>query len=243
MDGLRRRRYNVGKYVANKYGTAKAYRRRTGMPLKLNSRVSRLTKTQMINVKCTFTDKIIIQAGTSAYVFFNTVAQFRNLTSILSGSAEWTSRQNQYSYYKINGMSVTYTRRWIDPISYGVNGTSAGFTIGGYGNGLPAMSTNFYPNIVSTTVGQPTEDADSSWLTSPYIHGRQTHYQPFPKNFTTGTNSNGLGVWNACNAVANILGQLSIYSDTTAVASDQSDITIFDMEINMYVSFCNNLGT
>lgn len=160
----------------------------------------------------------------------------------MQASPEWVSRSTQFSYYMINGISVAYTRKWIDPIAYGVNGSSSGITATTYRIGMPALSTNFYPNLSSTVVGQPVEDADSSWMTSLFIHGKQSHYQPFPKNFTTGTNSNGLGVWNACSQVANLAGELAIYAVNGPSVSDQGDFFLLDVEINVYCSFCNNTG-
>ncbi|CAF3348360.1 unnamed protein product [Rotaria socialis] len=163
---------------------------------------------------------------------------------MLSTSQEFTSRILQYSYYMINGMNVKYARRWIDPISYGVNGTSPGFLANSFHNGLAMLSSNFYPNLASTFVGSPVERADSSWEVSPYTWTTQSHYQPFPKNFSTGPNSNGLGVWNACSQYASISGELAIYNDgaDTVKASDVDHISIFDVEINLYITFCNNTG-
>lgn len=244
MEGVRRR-YNIGKYVAKKYGTARAYRRRitpmSVIPYK-QTRVARYTKTQLTSIKSTFNTNVNIPAGTSSYAFGNGQAYF-NLAAILQASNEWVSRSTQYSYYKINGMSVTYTRQWIDPIAYGVNGVSSGFLAASYRLGLGSLNTNFYPNLTSTTIGATVQDADSSWITSPFIHGRQSHYQPFPRGFTTGTNSNGLGVWNACNQVANLSGELAIFGSAVPQVSDDGDMIIFDVEINVYVSFCNNTGT
>lgn len=207
------------------------------------TRVGRLTKTQLVSVKCTSTNVITLNPG-GTYQFQGIDAYF-NLTAMLATSPEFVSRYTQYSYYMINGMQVKFTRKWIDPIAYGVNGTSPGFIQASYGNGLPMLSCNFYPNLSGSTVGQPVEDADSSWKVSPFIQTVQSHYQPFPKNFTTGSNSNGLGVWNACSTYTSLSGELAIYNDAanTAGTSDISTISMWDVEVNLYIAFCNNTGS
>lgn len=240
----RRRRYGIGRYITKKYGSKRAYTRKVNPVNQYTfkkTRVGRLTKTQLTSTKCTYADQIIIGAGLAAMVF-SSGNDFLNLTTILQSSTEWVSRSTQYSYYMINGISVSYTRKWIDPIEYGVNGVSPGFTQATFFRGMPMLNTNFYPNLLSTSVGPVVEAADSSWETSPFITTKQSHYQPFPKNFTTGTNSNGLGVWNACGSIANLAGQLSVYASNAPTVSDQSLMSIFDVEINVYVSFCNNTG-
>nr|WAE42422.1 MAG: capsid protein [Cressdnaviricota sp.] len=207
------------------------------------TRIGRLTKTNMTFVNCTYSDHIAIAPGNSVYQYASNGNAYINLTTILQNSPEFVSRQAQYSYYMIRGMAVAYTRQWIDPIAFGVNGVSTGFLANSYQQGIERLATNFYPNLSSTAVGQPTEDADSAWIVSPFIYGAQSHYQPFPKNFTTGTNSNGLGVWNACSQVGNLAGQLSIYnSGASATASTFGEIVIFHVMINVYISFCNNTG-
>lgn len=207
------------------------------------TRIGRLTKTNMQVLKATFVDTIALNSGTGPnYVFGSTNVAYRNLSAILLASPEFVSRQSQYSYYMITGMAVSYTRMWIDPIAYGVDGVSPGFLAAFYTDGLSMLSTNFYPNLVNAVVGQPVEDADSSWKVSPFIHGVQSHYQPFPKNFTTGTNSNGLGVWNACTQVVNLQGEVAIYNSGGALVSNAGEFSIFDVEINVYCVFCNNTG-
>lgn len=245
----RRRRYGFGKYLNRKYAGALApYRRRRYInPLNQftykKTRIGKYTKTQMASIKATYTDRIVLQPSSYTYTFDTNDLPYRNLTDILQLSPEWVSRQTQYSFYMINGISVAYTRMWMDPVAYGVNGATTGFTEISYTAGLQALNSNFYPNLTSTVVGQPVQQADSSWITSPFIVTKQTHYQPFPKNFTTGVNSNGLGVWNACNQIANLAGEIAIYNDNGAQPSDMDHIRIFDVEINVYVSFCNNTGT
>lgn len=243
---LSRRRGRRGLRLGKRsYGRSRRYPR----PSPLNpytyrkTRVGRLTKTALTSVKCTYTDRIYLNSA-SAYLFAATNAAYINLATMLAQSPEFVSRVAQYSYYMINGMQVKCTRKWIDPIEYGVDGTSPGFTVGTYSRGLSMVSANFYPNLNTSTVGQPVEDADSSWKISPYITSVQSHYQPFPKNFTTGSNSNGLGVWNAGNNYTNISGELAIYANAAenAAASDQAVITIWDVEVNFYVAFCNNTG-
>nr|WAE42436.1 MAG: capsid protein [Cressdnaviricota sp.] len=203
------------------------------------TKVGRLTKTNMQQLKTTTTLKVILSNGSTLYT--NTVGtQYFNLSTILAGSPEFVSRCLQYSYYKISGMACTFTRRWIDPITLGVNGVSPGFL--NLSNGLSMLSCNFYPNLINGNVGQPVEDADSSWKVSPFIYGTQTHYQPFPNNLSTGVGSNGLGVWNPCTQYSNIYGELAYYNDGGVSVSDQSDMAIWDLEVNCYVSFCNNTG-
>lgn len=235
------RNYKFGKALRKK-----GYRRRAN-PLAQytyrKTRIGRLTKTNMQSEKCTFTDTVLLDAGGVVYLFNSTGTAYLNLSAILLGSPEFVSRQTQYSYYMISGISVAASRMWMDPIAFGVDGVSSGFTAVSYNGGIEKMSLNFYPNLKTSTVGQPVEDADSSWEISPFIYGDQTHYQPFPKNFTTGTNSNGLGVWNACSQATNIQGEIAIYNSASGVqASTFGQINLWDLEINVYCSFCNNTG-
>lgn len=204
------------------------------------TRIGRLTKTNMQQLKATYNSTVYLIANTVNYTVLATGTQYVNLAAILAGSPEFVSRTTQYSYYMISGMSVTFTRRWVDPIALGVTGVSSGFL--NLDAGLSQLSCNFYPNLINTAVGQPVEDADSSWKVSPFIHGNQTHYQPFPKNFTTGGNSNGLGVWNACSQYANIFGELAFYNTVGLRPSNIDDMQIWDIEVNVYCSFCNNTG-
>lgn len=205
--------------------------------------VAKYTKTARQSIKVTYLDKIQLQSATpTRYVFSTSNAPYLNLTAILSTSTEFTNRANQYSYYMINGIAVKYARRWLDPIAYGVNGVSPGITAVTYGNGFPSVATNFYPNLINTDAGASAELADSSWDTSPFITGIRSHYQPFPKNFTTGTNSNGLGVWNASNQVANLPGELALYNDAGAATATTFNFDVWDVEIEVYCSWCNNTG-
>lgn len=247
--GLKRRRYNIGRYITKKYGsTVTPYRRRYVNPVNQftyrKTRVGRLTKTDMQSVKCTYNDAILLAASSQTYQFAISGQPYSNLTNMIQASTEFASRQTQYSYYMLNGMQVKLTRRWIDPIAYGVDGVSAGFTATTYnGNGLATIQFNLYPNLTNTVVGAPVQNADSSWEVSPFITTVNSHYQPFPKNFTTGTNSNGLGVWNATNQIANLAGELACFNDAGAAASDVSSIAMWDVEINFYIAFCNNTGS
>lgn len=231
---LRRTRKRIGRRTRTPYRKVNPNKQFTYA----KSRVGRYTKTNLQSVKCTYTDQIQLFNG-STYTFQSTNT-YLNLAYILANSPEFISRSTQYSYFMINGMSVSYTRKWIDPIALGVNGSSAGFI--SLAPGLARLSTNFYPNLLSATVGSATEDAESSWVVSPFIHGEQSHYQPFPKNFTTGSNSFGLGVWNATNGYSNIAGQLSLYNDAAVTASDDFPMRIWDMDVQLYISFCNNTG-
>jgi len=206
------------------------------------TRVGRLTKTDLQLMKISYRDGVALNSAGN-YQFISTAAQYVNLSAMLLASPEFVSRQTQYSYYMLNGISVKFTRKWLSPIAYGVTGTSPGFQQATYTLGLSALNVNFYPNLVNSVIGQPVQDADSSWLVSPYLEGGQGHYQPFPKNFTTGTNSNGLGVWNACSQAANIQGQLSIYSDQNLNSSNIPPLpTIWDIAVELYIQFCNNTG-
>lgn len=228
------RNYRFGKYLRTK-----GYRRKMVNPLNQftykKTRLGKYIKTQMLATICTYTTRIVLLNGTTNYTF-PSGNQYLNLATILTGSPEFISRYTQYSYYMLNGQQVKLTRRWFDPIGFSVDGFAT------YVDGLSMLSMNFYPNLSSTTVGQPVEDADSSWKVSPFIHGVQSHYQPFPKNFTTGSNSNGLGVWNAGSSYTSISGELAIYNDAGALAGN-NDMAIWDLEINHYISFCNNTGT
>jgi len=207
------------------------------------TRVGRLTKTNMQSVPCTYSTQVGL-GNDAHYSFVGGLLTYLNLATVLTNSAEFISRQAQYSYYMITGMSVTFTRRWADPITYGVDSVSSGITIGTYQGGMDSLDVNFYPNLLSTAVGQSTQDADSSFRVSPFIHGKQRHYQPFPKNLSVGNNAQGLGVWNTTNNYGNINGLLSIYNPGLGfiAATGSPQYLVWDIEIEVYISFCNNTG-
>lgn len=204
-------------------------------------RVGRNIRTDQQTMKCTYKTYVTLNAASQVYAFVTAGHDYLNLATILAGSPEFITRYGQYSYYKLNGMTVKASRMWIDPIALGVNGVSAGFiTMNG---GLSRAFMNFFPNLVTTSTGASTEYADSSFDFSPYTSGVQSKYIAFPKNFTTGGNSQGLGVWNDLNTYNTIFGQLSMYNSSTGTqASTFGDIQIFDLEIEVYVQFCNNIG-
>jgi len=197
--------------------------------------------TNMQQSICTFRDSIGIAQDATKYIAVGLGGtDYLNLSDILGASAEFLSRSTQYSYYMIKGMQCKFTRCWPEstPLS---NDEAVAPALSHYNDGFQALKCNFYPNLKTTSVGLPTEDADSSWIVSPFIFGAQSHYQPFPKNFTTGTNSSGLGVWNAVSQNQNIQGEIAIYNDPSIVALNDS-IKIWDVEVNLYISFCNNTG-
>lgn len=235
MNGATKYRQPKRRYFRKSLGKKKAYSR--------ISRVNRLLKTDFQMVKATSVDGIYIPQGGTVYWFGSSSQPYKHIAAMLVSSPEFVSRQNQYSYFKLSGMEVILTRKWLDPISYGENNVSPGFLQTQYHNGLEMVSLNLYPNLLSTNVGQSVENADSSWSVSPFIHGAQRHYIPFPKGFTTGSNSIGLGVWNSCLTVNSMNGELAIYNSGQGVqASNMSLIMIWDVEINLYAQFCNNTG-
>jgi len=235
-------------YAKKRFVAKRSYRRsaRPSMYSKSSGKrsvVARLTKTNMQSVPCTYSTQVGL-GNDAHYSFVGGLLTYLNLATVLTNSAEFISRQAQYSYYMITGMSVTFTRRWADPITYGVDSVSSGITIGTYQGGMDSLDVNFYPNLLSTAVGQSTQDADSSFRVSPFIHGKQRHYQPFPKNLSVGNNAQGLGVWNTTNNYGNINGLLSIYNPGLGfiAATGSPQYLVWDVEIEVYISFCNNTG-
>jgi len=208
------------------------------------SLVNRNLKTNMQTVKCTYPETIYLGTGINKYLIETTINDYLNMSSILSGSPEFNSRVNQYSYYKINGISFTASRKWFDPISYGVDGVSKGFTASTFHLGLEECSLNFYPAYSSSAgIGSKVANAESSWKITPYVWDKQRHYIPFPSNFSNGSNSNGYGTWNSCSTYSSILGQLSIFnSGSCCSASTSGGIFLWDVEVEVYVTFCNSNG-
>jgi len=198
--------------------------------------------TNMQQAICTYRTNVTLPISLNDYGFAQSPNTYLNLSDILAGSPEFITRSTQYSYYMIKGMQSKFTRMWPESMPC-VADDSPDVGFGAYHFGLRALNVNFYPNLKSTAVGQPTEDADSSWQVSPYITTTQSHYQPFPRNFTTGTNSSGLGVWNTVVQYPNISGQLTIYNHPNNSNALNDNIFIWDVEINVYISFCNNTGS
>lgn len=229
-------RYPRRKYFKKSLGRAKTFAKSVA--------VSKYLKTNMQSIKCSYHDTVYLAPGLNVYAFLATVNDYINMSSFLAGSPEFVTRINQYSYYKINGIAFTLSRKWIDPVGYGQDGVSKGFTANTYVLGLEECSFNFYPAHASTAgVGAKVANAEGSWKVSPYTWNKQRHYIPFPSNFSTGSNSNGYGTWNSCSSYASILGQLSLYnSGECCSASNQGGIYIWDLEIETYVSFCNSNG-
>jgi len=199
----------------------------------------------MQSIKCTYNDTIYLPPGLNAYKILATTSDYLNMVSILAGSAEFTTRKDQYSYYKINGIAFIFTRKFLDPIAYGVNGVSKGITQSTYDLGMEDMSCNFYPaNASLANLGVRVENAESSFKVAPYSWDKQRHYVAFPTNFSVGAGSSGYGTWNQCNAYTSILGQLSIFnSGECCTPSTSGGIYIWDMEVEVYVSFCNSNGS
>ena len=117
-------RYNRRRYFKKSLGRAKTFSKAVA--------VSKYLKTNMQNIKCTFHDSISILPSQNIYAFLSSIGDFINMSSILAASPEFISRYSQYSYYKINGIAFILSRKWLDPISYGVDGVSKGFTAGSY---------------------------------------------------------------------------------------------------------------
>lgn len=238
----KRRRYRT----KSAYGKRRSYRKRVN-PINQYSykktRIGRYFKTDQQSVMCSYKDYIYQEAGGAGdYRVGFTALAYLNLAQILAQSQEFQSRASQYSYYKLSGMKVTVTRRWIDPIALGVNGVSAGWL--SLASGLSKVSMNFYPNLINTTVGTSIDQADSSFDFSPYTVGEQSHYIPFPKDFTTGSNSQGLGVWNAIASFSTIFGELALFNSGAGltVPSNMAIMQIWDLDIEVYTQFCNNTG-
>nr|WAE43266.1 MAG: capsid protein [Cressdnaviricota sp.] len=224
-------------YSKRKTGRSKSYRKRV-YPVNQysyrKSRVGKLLKTDMQSVSCSFNDTISILENSSSYVFQNNGLPYRNLVQMLFGSPEFVSRQTQYSYYMLKGMKVTLTRQWMEQWD--------GTNLGHQEKGMDAVYLNLYPNLLSSVVGVPTRQADSCWEVSPFIQGPQTHYIPFPKNFTTGTNSNGLGVWNASSGATNLQGELAIFNDGMMCDARAERFNMWDVDVEFYLAWCNNTG-
>lgn len=228
-------RYSRRKYFKKSLGRAKTYQKVVA--------VSKYLKTNMQNVKCTFNDTVYLAPGLNVYKILSTINDYVNIVSMLAGSLEFVSRKDQYSFFKVNGIAFIFTRKFLDPISYGVDGVSKGFTQATYGLGLEDMSCNFYPAYASAAaVGIRVENAESSWKVAPYSWNKQRHYIPFYSNFVKSAQG-GYGTWNSCNDYTGMLGQLSIYnSGECCSASTSGGIYIWDMEVEVYVSFCNSNG-
>lgn len=193
-------------------------------------------------LKCTLNDRIIIQAGFNAYNFGSNALNYMNISTALQNCAEFTTRAAQYAYYKLNGIQVKFTRRWLDTIPIG-DATHIGWDGSTIGNGLSMLSVNFFPTLSSTVVSQLVEQADSSGKISPYLTESQDYYIRFPRNFSQGPNASGLGTWNSCLAITNLSGQIAIFNDFTNVFTTEAGfISVFDVEINFYTNFCNNTG-
>lgn len=229
-------KYPRKKYFKKSLGRAKTFAKSLA--------VSKYLKTNMQNIKCSYHDSVYLQPGLNVYAFLRTVNDYTNMASFLAGSGEFVTRYPQYSYYKINGISFTFSRKWMDPISYGENGVSKGFTASTFNLGLEECSFNFYPAYASVAaIGVKVSNAEGSWKVSPYTWDKQRHYLPFPTNFSPGSNSNGYGTWNSCTAYASILGQLSLYnSGECCSTSNQGGVYIWDLEVEVYISFCNSNG-
>lgn len=197
-------------------------------------------RTASNSVKCTYTSVVGQQPSSPDYSWGNST--YINLFQLLLGSTEFVSRRTQYSYYKINGMKISFTRRWITPIQLGLDQVRGGWL--SLEHGLGPLNVNFYPNLSGVPVGLPVAYADSSFVVSPHITGTQVHNLRFPRDMTTGINSQGLGVWNPTVNANTISGELAFYNDPAvqALPSDFSPIAIWDFEVELMISFCNNTG-
>lgn len=194
-------------------------------------------KTNLQSIKATYTTRVYL-SDARKYGLVNPGQEYVNLAYILAQSPEFISRTTQYSYYKVTGIKVTLTRMWLDPVSNGLH-----FTLASMRDGLEMISLNFYPNLTSGAVGQAIENADSSWNVSPFATGPVAHSISFPNGFTQGPNAQGLGTWNSVGESTNISGQLSCYNSSNgASASAGTQVAMWDVQIQVYVSFTTNTG-
>lgn len=227
-----------------RFSKRRIYRRYTKRGYPPKSFISKTLSTNLQAVKCTYNTSICILAGGSTYAFLSSLADYLNMATILTGSPEFVSRLQQYSLYKINGVSFTATRKWMDPIAFGINGTKKGILESTFYNGVEDCFINFYPTISTIgSLGTKVENAEGSFKISAYDTTKQRHYIPFPKNFTNNSNSNGYGSWNSTGSYSSLLGEFAIYNSGEGITmSDQGGLYVWDLEVEVYTTFCNNTG-
>lgn len=210
-------------------------------------RSRRITRKQVSIQRNFKTNTQLVKANTVTRIYLDDAGKYGidvpsttyfNLAAMLATSPEYTSRAQQYSYYKISGMKFTLTRMWIDPLS-----TATPYQNLTFGSGMEMISLNFYPSLVSSAVGAPIQNSDSTWIVSPFISGPVSHSIFFPAKFTQGPNAQGLGVWNACNQSNNISGMLACYNTGFNIkALATTAVSIWDLRIEISLAFCNNTG-
>ena len=229
---------------ARRFSKRRIYRRysKRGYPPK--SYLAKTLSTNQQAIKCGYNSTIIIPASSNTYYFLDTLSDYINMATVLAASPEFLSRVQQYSFYKINGIALIFSRKWLDPIAFGIDGSKKGILETSYYNGVEDCFINFYPTLANaSTIGKKVEDAEGSFKITPYTWDKQRHYIPIPKNFTNGSNSNGYGSWNATNTYNSILGEFAIYNSGEGIAmSNQGGMYVWDITIDLYCTFCNNTG-
>lgn len=221
--GGQRRKYNVGRYVANKYKSNRAYTRRLNVRkgIKSGETVFKLRDTLNVFPSTTSGNCYAFQSGQS----------FANLSTQIAACTQWATIAANWSLFRLNGMSIRVARTFNENI-----GSSLGL------NTLPSppLYINYYPSVTSQSYsGELIMSAESTFRVDPFVTGVQKKYISIPKNFSNLTNGIGLGTWNPVISIANLVGQISVGGDGTygsAVTTHPS----YEMIIVYYVSVCND---
>jgi len=220
--GGQRKRYNVGRYVANKYKSSKAYTRRVNVRRNIKSGET--------------TFKLIVQK----HIFPSTTAgncyasstgnSYFNLNDEIANAPQWATIAANWSLFRINGISLRVARVFNDNI-----GSMGSATLPS-----PPLYINYFPSVNTTHYsGVQVLSTESVFRVDPYVTGIQKKFISIPKNFSNLTNGIGLGTWNPVISIANMGGQLSI-GGVLPSGSPTTTYPSFEFNCIYYVSVCND---
>lgn len=220
--GGQRKRYNVGRYVANKYKSNKAYTRRVN--------VRRNIKSGETTFKL-IVQKYIYPSTTSGNCYASYLGNsFFNLNDEIANASQWATIAANWSLFRINGISLRVARVFNDNI-----GSMGSATLPS-----PPLYINYFPSVNTTHYsGLQVLSTESVFRVDPYVTGIQKKYISIPKNFSNLTNGIGLGTWNPVISIANMGGQLSVGGVLTS-GSPTITYPAFEFNCIYYVSVCND---
>jgi hypothetical protein len=217
-----RKRYNTGRYVANKYKSNRAYTRRVNVRRNIKSGETTFKLMETANIYPSTTSG-------NCYAFVSGYS-YSNLATHIATCTQWPTIAANWSLFRLNGISIRVARIFNDNV--GAMGTAT--------LPSPPLYVNYFPSVISTAYsGDTISSIESSLRVDPYVTGIQKKYINIPKNFSNLTNGIGLGTWNPVISIANLQGQLSIGGE---LLSGTPTVTYpsFEMIVIYYVSVCND---
>lgn len=182
-----------------------------------------------LKVKVEFYNVIGYGAGVAAYTFSATSNASLSIIQMLNVSPSYTTYAALFGRYKITGISVRVSRVVTD--------TEIATNMSG---GLPPAIVAFYPGQAGGTInGSSALYNDNKIHVDSLVNVPQSRYWKLSKGFISG-DQNGLGIWNATDAVNQQIGNFSVFAAFTSTAT--ASMNVFECVHTLYVTFGNPIA-